>query len=35
MVANAGIGLMGPLEQMSLADWRRQQAINLDGVFLS
>ena len=35
MVANAGIGLMGPLEEMSLADWRRQQAINLDGVFLS
>jgi NAD(P)-dependent dehydrogenase (short-subunit alcohol dehydrogenase family) len=35
MVANAGIGLMVPLEQMSLADWRRQQAINLEGVFLS
>jgi NAD(P)-dependent dehydrogenase (short-subunit alcohol dehydrogenase family) len=35
MVANAGIGLMVPLEEMSLADWRRQQAINLDGVFLS
>ncbi len=35
MVANAGIGLMVPLEQMSLADWRRQQTINLDGVFLS
>ena len=35
MVANAGIGLMVPLEQMSLADWRRQQTINLDGVFLA
>jgi NAD(P)-dependent dehydrogenase (short-subunit alcohol dehydrogenase family) len=35
MVANAGIGLMVPLEQMTLADWRRQQAINLDGVFLA
>jgi NAD(P)-dependent dehydrogenase (short-subunit alcohol dehydrogenase family) len=35
MVANAGIGLMIPLEQMSLADWRRQQTVNLDGVFLS
>jgi NAD(P)-dependent dehydrogenase (short-subunit alcohol dehydrogenase family) len=35
IVANAGIGLMVPLEQMTLADWRRQQAINLDGVFLS
>jgi NAD(P)-dependent dehydrogenase (short-subunit alcohol dehydrogenase family) len=35
MVANAGIGIMGPAVEMSLADWRRQQAINLDGVFLS
>ena len=35
MVANAGIGLMVPLEEMSLADWRQQQAINLDGVFLA
>jgi len=35
MVANAGIGIMGPLVEMSLADWQRQQAINLDGVFLS
>jgi NAD(P)-dependent dehydrogenase (short-subunit alcohol dehydrogenase family) len=35
MVANAGIGLMSPIETMSLADWQRQQAINLDGVFLS
>lgn len=35
MVANAGIGLMVPLEHMSLADWQRQQAVNLDGVFLS
>jgi len=35
MVANAGIGLMVPLEAMSLADWRRQQAVNLEGVFLS
>jgi NAD(P)-dependent dehydrogenase (short-subunit alcohol dehydrogenase family) len=35
MVANTGIGLMVPLEQMSLADWCRQQTINLDGVFLS
>jgi NAD(P)-dependent dehydrogenase (short-subunit alcohol dehydrogenase family) len=35
MVANAGIGLLTSLEEMSLADWRRQQAINLDGVFLS
>jgi NAD(P)-dependent dehydrogenase (short-subunit alcohol dehydrogenase family) len=35
MVANAGIGIMVPIWDMTLADWRRQQAINLDGVFLS
>jgi len=26
MVANAGIGVMSPIETMSLADWQRQQA---------
>jgi NAD(P)-dependent dehydrogenase (short-subunit alcohol dehydrogenase family) len=35
MVANAGIGVMSPIETMTLSDWQRQQAINLDGVFLS
>ena len=36
MMANAGIGIMAPsIVDMSLADWRRQTAINLDGVFLS
>jgi NAD(P)-dependent dehydrogenase (short-subunit alcohol dehydrogenase family) len=35
MVANAGIGISSPIETMTLADWQRQQAINLDGVFLS
>lgn len=35
MVANAGIGIMVPALEMTLADWRRQNAINLDGVFLS
>lgn len=35
LVANAGIGLMGPAVDMSLADWRRQMAVNVDGVFLS
>jgi NAD(P)-dependent dehydrogenase (short-subunit alcohol dehydrogenase family) len=35
MVANAGIGIMAPIESMTLADWQKQQAINLDGVFLS
>jgi NAD(P)-dependent dehydrogenase (short-subunit alcohol dehydrogenase family) len=35
MVANAGIAIMGPAIEMSLKDWRRQMAINVDGVFLS
>ena len=35
MVANAGIGVMCKAIEMSLADWRRQTAVNLDGVFLS
>jgi NAD(P)-dependent dehydrogenase (short-subunit alcohol dehydrogenase family) len=35
LVSNAGIGLMVPIVEMSLSDWRRQTAINLDGVFLS
>ena len=36
MVANAGIGIMTTsIVEMSLADWRRQTAVNLDGVFLS
>jgi NAD(P)-dependent dehydrogenase (short-subunit alcohol dehydrogenase family) len=35
MVANAGIGIAIPIADMTLADWQRQQAINLDGVFLS
>ena len=34
LVNNAGIGIGGPLTEMSLEDWRRQNAINLDGVFL-
>ena len=35
LVANAGIGIMGPVVDMTLADWRRQMAVNVDGVFLS
>ena len=36
LVCNAGIGIMEPsIVDMSLADWRRQIAVNLDGVFLS
>jgi NAD(P)-dependent dehydrogenase (short-subunit alcohol dehydrogenase family) len=34
LVNNAGIAIGGSLLEMSLEDWRRQQAINLDGVFL-
>lgn len=34
LVNNAGIAIAGPITEMSLDDWRRQQAINLDGVFL-
>jgi NAD(P)-dependent dehydrogenase (short-subunit alcohol dehydrogenase family) len=35
MVANAGIGILCKAVEMSLADWRRQTAVNLDGIFLS
>jgi NAD(P)-dependent dehydrogenase (short-subunit alcohol dehydrogenase family) len=36
LVSNAGIGIFTPsIVEMSLADWRRQTAVNLDGVFLS
>jgi NAD(P)-dependent dehydrogenase (short-subunit alcohol dehydrogenase family) len=35
MVANAGVGIGSPIATMTLADWQTQQAINLDGVFLS
>ncbi len=34
LVNNAGIGIGGPVTEFSLADWRRQQAVNVDGVFL-
>jgi NAD(P)-dependent dehydrogenase (short-subunit alcohol dehydrogenase family) len=36
LVSNAGIGIGVPsIVEMSFSDWRRQMAINLDGVFLS
>jgi NAD(P)-dependent dehydrogenase (short-subunit alcohol dehydrogenase family) len=36
LFSNAGIGIGAPsIVDMTLADWRRQTAINLDGVFLS
>ena len=34
LVNNAGIGLSGPVTEFSLADFKRQMAINVDGVFL-
>lgn len=34
LVNNAGIAISGLVTEMSLADWRRQQSVNLDGVFL-
>jgi len=34
LVNNAGIAIGGPILDMTLADWRRQTAVNLDGVFL-
>jgi NAD(P)-dependent dehydrogenase (short-subunit alcohol dehydrogenase family) len=35
MVANAGIAIFGSSLTMSLAEFRRQNAVNIDGVFLS
>lgn len=35
MVANAGICVSGPVTEMTLKDWRHQNAVNLDAVFLS
>jgi NAD(P)-dependent dehydrogenase (short-subunit alcohol dehydrogenase family) len=34
LVNNAGIATLGDIEQTSLVDWRRVQAVNVDGVFL-
>lgn len=34
LVNNAGIAIGGSVAEFSLEDWRRQNAINLDGVFL-
>ncbi len=34
LVNNAGIGIGGDITMLSLADWRRQQTVNLDGTFL-
>ncbi len=34
LVANAGIGAIRPVEEITLAEWRRQMAVNVEGVFL-
>jgi NAD(P)-dependent dehydrogenase (short-subunit alcohol dehydrogenase family) len=34
-LVNAGIGAGGPLASLSLAEWRRVMAVNLDGAFLT
>ena len=34
LVNNAGIAIGGSIVEMTLEDWQKQQAINLDGVFL-
>ncbi len=34
LVNNAGIAISGSIETFSLDDWRRQCAVNIDGVFL-
>lgn len=34
LVNNAGIGISGSVLDMTLENWQKQQAINLDGVFL-
>lgn len=34
LVNNAGIGLSRPIQETSLADWRKVTSVNLDGVFL-
>ena len=34
LVNNAGIAIGGPIHTFSLADWKKQQAVNEDGVFL-
>ena len=34
LVNNAGIGILGDVERTTFADWRRTQAVNVDGVFL-
>jgi NAD(P)-dependent dehydrogenase (short-subunit alcohol dehydrogenase family) len=34
LVNNAGVAIAGPITEVTLEAWRREQAINVDGVFL-
>jgi NAD(P)-dependent dehydrogenase (short-subunit alcohol dehydrogenase family) len=34
-VVNAGIGAGGPIAELTMAEWRRVMAVNLDGAFLT
>jgi len=34
LVNNAGVAVPGPVTEITLEDWRRQQAVNVEGVFL-
>ncbi len=35
LVSNAGIQIVAPIEEYSFADWKKMQAIHLDGAFLT
>jgi NAD(P)-dependent dehydrogenase (short-subunit alcohol dehydrogenase family) len=35
VIVNAGIGAGGPIAEISLTEWRRVMAVNLDGAFLT
>jgi 3-hydroxybutyrate dehydrogenase len=35
LVSNAGVQIISPITELSLADWRRMLAIHLDGAFLT
>lgn len=35
LVSNAGIQIVGPLDQLPFADWKRLLAVHLDGAFLT
>jgi NAD(P)-dependent dehydrogenase (short-subunit alcohol dehydrogenase family) len=35
VIVNAGIGAGGPIAELSLEEWRRVMAVNLDGAFLT